>query len=102
MESLLLRSHMLWDHEPGRGTLTPSPSPIRWERVAVRPDAGKRFMESANPHAKGVEQTSPGQRPGKDLRKDPLRPARAQFSLCAGLSIISSNAFHKFRGAAGA
>src|SRR5271169_661352 len=66
MESSLLLTHMLWDHEPVKGTLirrredamagqAPSPSPIRWERVAGRPGEGKRFMESpsALAHALG-------------------------------------------------
>ena len=47
MESLVLRSHMLWNHEPIKGALTPSPSPIRWERVAGRPGEGSRVMKAS-------------------------------------------------------
>jgi hypothetical protein len=46
MESLLPNSRMHWAHEPAKGTLTPSPSPIGWERVAGRPGEGSRFMKS--------------------------------------------------------
>src|SRR5262249_51918356 len=41
-----LLMHANWGHERTRKrALTPSPSPIRWERVAARPGEG-RFMES--------------------------------------------------------
>src|SRR5262245_11904806 len=46
MGSFHLLMHANWGHEPTRKSpLTPSPSPIRWERVAARPGEG-RFMES--------------------------------------------------------
>src|SRR5215468_4707935 len=47
MGSFHLLMHANWGHEPTRKrALTPSPSPIRWERVAARP--GLRRAEAAS------------------------------------------------------
>src|SRR5262249_20146962 len=37
----LQKSDVSWDHESFTIALPPSPSPIRWERVAARPGEGK-------------------------------------------------------------